>query len=438
MIIAISIKCYKNDILKNFDLTRSFLFEIINQIMNKEFILKYKISLIIALFSFIFFIGGYFVGFGNSINSFRSVTLIDTTSSDIKVEDVNMDEFWQVWKLLDSKFVSKKGKVVTTDEKIWGAISGLTNAYGDPYTVFMPPQESKIFNSDISGNFEGVGMEIGIKNSLLTVVAPLKGTPAFNAGIKTGDVIVSINGSSTDVMSVDEAVRLIRGKAGTEVNFKIFREGIKDYLNIKVARGIINIPTIDTEMKGDVFIIRLYNFYANSPDLFRGALREFVSSGKAKLIIDLRGNPGGYLDAAVDMASYFLPLGKTIVTEDFAGKADNIVYRSKGYGLFNENLKLVILIDGGSASASEILAGALQDNSLSKLVGMKSFGKGSVQELLNITGNTSLKVTVAKWLTPSGRSISDEGLIPDYEIDNTKNNPKNLDLQELKALEILK
>ncbi|MGB8816221.1 MAG: S41 family peptidase [Minisyncoccia bacterium] len=406
--------------------------------MNKEFILKYKISLIIALFSFIFFIGGYFVGFGNSINSFRSVTLIDTTSSDIKVEDVNMDEFWQVWKLLDSKFVSKKGKVVTTDEKIWGAISGLTNAYGDPYTVFMPPQESKIFNSDISGNFEGVGMEIGIKNSLLTVVAPLKGTPAFNAGIKTGDVIVSINGSSTDVMSVDEAVRLIRGKAGTEVNFKIFREGIKDYLNIKVARGIINIPTIDTEMKGDVFIIRLYNFYANSPDLFRGALREFVSSGKAKLIIDLRGNPGGYLDAAVDMASYFLPLGKTIVTEDFAGKADNIVYRSKGYGLFNENLKLVILIDGGSASASEILAGALQDNSLSKLVGMKSFGKGSVQELLNITGNTSLKVTVAKWLTPSGRSISDEGLIPDYEIDNTKNNPKNLDLQELKALEILK
>ena len=182
----------------------------------------------------------------------------------------------------------------------------------------------------------------------------------------------------------------------------------------------------------------MYNFYANSPDLFRNALRDFVSSGKAKLIIDLRGNPGGYLDAAVDMASYFLPLGKTIVTEDFGGKVDNIIYRSKGYAVFTENLKMAILIDKGSASASEILAGALQENNGVKLVGTQSFGKGSVQELLPVTSNTSLKVTVAKWLTPNGISISDGGLTPDYKVDNAVNNPKNLDLQELKAIEILK
>ena len=399
---------------------------------------RYRFTAVVAIFSVGFFLLGFFTGFGLKTNSQNSFNLIDSTSSSSKVENVNMDEFWQVWRILDSKFVSKKGTTITTDEKIWGAIQGLTNSYGDPYTVFMPPSESKIFNSDISGNFEGVGMEIGIKDGMLTVIAPLKGSPALKAGIKTGDVIISINGSSTDSMSTDEAVKIIRGNAGTEVTFKIFREGAKDYLTIKVKREVINIPTMDTEIKGDVFIIRLYNFYANSPNLFRDALREFVLSGKAKLIIDLRGNPGGYLDAAVDMASFFLPLGKTIVTEDFGGKAENIVYRSKGYSLFNENLKLAILIDGGSASASEILAGALQDNGMGKLVGTKSFGKGSVQELLSITNDTSLKVTVAKWLTPNGTSISEEGLKPDYVVDNSKNNPKDLDLQELKAIEILK
>jgi carboxyl-terminal processing protease len=406
--------------------------------IDKEKFSKYKFTAVISVFSVGFFLFGFFTGFGQKVNNLNIVSLIDSTSSSSKVENVNMDAFWQVWKLLDEKFVSKKGGIITTDEKIWGAIQGLTNAYGDPYTVFMPPSESKMFNSDISGNFEGVGMEIGIKDGVLTVISPLKGTPALKAGIKTGDVIISINGSSTDSMSVDKAVEIIRGKAGTEVTLKILREGEKDYLTIKVVRETINIPTIDTEIKNDVFIIRLYNFYANSPDLFKDALRKFILSGKAKLIIDLRGNPGGYLDAAVDMASYFLPLGKTIVIEDFGGKADNIVYRSKGYYLFNENLKLAILINKGSASASEILAGAFRDNGLAKLVGETSFGKGSVQELLSVTSNTSLKVTVAKWFTPNGTSISDEGLKPDYEVSNAKNNPKNLDLQELKAIEILK
>ena len=221
---------------------------------------------------------------------------------------------------------------------------------------------------------------------------------------------------------MDEAINMIRGNVGTTVNLVIVRAGVKDPLKISIVRGVINIPTLDTETKGDVFVIHLYNFSANSADLFRNALREFVASGKYKMIIDLRGNPGGYLDAAVDMASWYLPMGNVVVQEDHLNKTDNTIYRSKGYNIFNDKLKLVVMIDGGSASASEILAGALHDHGVATLVGTQSFGKGSVQELLDITSDTSLKVTIAKWLTPNGISISHQGLTPDVvvKLDETK------------------
>jgi carboxyl-terminal processing protease len=198
-------------------------------------------------------------------------------------------------------------------------------------------------------------------------------------------------------------------------------------------------PTVDTEKKGDVFIIRLYSFSAISPDLFRNALREFMMSGTNKLILDLRGNPGGYLEAAQDMASWFLPTGKVIVSEDFKDKSKNQVFRSKGYNIFNDKLKFVILIDGGSASASEILAGALHEHGVAKLVGAKSFGKGSVQELVDITSDTSLKVTIARWLTPNGNSISHMGIMPDVEVklDEEAYKKDRTDTQLNKALEIL-
>jgi carboxyl-terminal processing protease len=234
---------------------------------------------------------------------------------------------------------------------------------------------------------------------------------------------------------------MIRGNIGTTVNLVLVRAGVKDPLKISIIRDTINIPTLDTKtvgLGGDIFDIQLYNFSADSANLFRGALRDFVNSGESKMIIDLRGNPGGYLDAAVDMASWFLPLGDVVVQEDYLNNTDNLIYRSKGYDIFNSNLKLVVLIDNGSASASEILAGALHDHGIATLVGTQSYGKGSVQELIDITPDTSLKVTVAKWLTPNGISISHQGLAPDVPVKlDDAQLAKGVDTQLNKAIEIL-
>ncbi|MCR4280997.1 MAG: S41 family peptidase, partial [Candidatus Kaiserbacteria bacterium] len=208
---------------------------------------------------------------------------------------------------------------------------------------------------------------------------------------------------------------------------------------IKVVRDKIEVPTVTTKSRSDgIFVIQLMSFSSQSPNLFRNALREFVTSGDTKLILDLRGNPGGYLEAAVDMASWFLPSGKIIVTEDYAGHAQNIVHRSRGYDIFNENLKMVVLVDRGSASASEILADALRYYEKAKLVGDTTFGKGSVQELIDITPETALKITVARWLGPNGKQIPNTGIVPDVEVKITEAEVKaEKDPQMDKALELL-
>ncbi len=355
-----------------------------------------------------------------------------------KPKDVSFDTFWESWKILDEKFVSDDEEKTDDQSKVWGAIQGLANSFGDPYTIFMPPADSAIFESDIAGNFEGVGMEIGIKDNTLIVIAPLKNTPAEKAGMMPQDKILEIDGTSTINMSTEEAVRIIRGEKGTEVKLLIRRKGADENLEISIIRDIINIPTLDTEIKDGVFIIRLYSFTATSPNLFREALREFIEINSDKMIIDLRGNPGGYLEVANEIASWFLPMGKVVVTENYGENQADKVHSSRGYNVFNDNLKLAILINGGSASASEILAGALSEYDKATLIGTQSFGKGSVQELVKITPETSLKVTVARWLTPLGNSISHDGLTPDIEIEITVDDIKaGKDPQTDKAIEYL-
>lgn len=392
--------------------------------------LRTQVSASIFLGVLLSFGVGFYVGNGG-------ISFSHTQAS----EQVDMTSFWKVWNTVNEKFVSASTtKVVSDQDKLYGAISGLVDSLGDPYTVFFNPEEKSNFDESIEGVFEGVGMEVGIQDENLTVVAPLKGSPAEKAGIEKGDIILTIDSVDSLKMKVEEAVSLIRGTKGTVVTLGILKKGAKSPVEIKVTRDKIIVPTLDTEIIGDVFIIKLYSFGANASPEFKDAMSKFTTSKKHKLILDMRGNPGGYLDAAVDISSWFLPAGKTVVTEDFGGSKEPKVFRSKGYQFIKTNPKMVILIDEGSASASEIVAGALQDQGVAKLVGAKSFGKGSVQELVEITPDTALKVTIARWLTPNGVSISAQGLRPDvevkFDVDLFKKYQK--DTQLLKAIELLK
>ncbi len=403
----------------------------------KKWIKKINIKQTIAvvLIVIIFFAFGIYVGYRKA----PAIDKITTISNKNAPAGIGADfaPFWKVWNTINEKYPN--ASKTTDQERVYGAISGLVGSLNDPYSEFFNPDDTKMFESDISGSFSGIGMEVGIKNKILTVIAPLKNTPAYNAGIKSGDEILKIDTKMTSDMTIDEAIRLIRGDKGTTVSLTIFRPGENTPREIKVVRDIINAPTLDTELRPDgIFVIKLYSFSADSANLFRGAMKQFYESGSDKLILDLRGNPGGYLDAAVDMASWFLPSGKVVVTEDYGTNAKQDNYRSAGYNIFTDKLKFVILIDGGSASASEIFAGAMQDYGLAKLVGKQSYGKGSVQEVVNVTPDTILKVTVARWLTPKGTSISLKGLTPDYVVDFTQSdvNAKK-DPQMDKAIQLL-
>ena len=335
---------------------------------------------------------------------------------------VNLDEFWRVWSLLEQRFVSSTTTEPVSDtERVQGAISGLVKSYGDPYTVYLPPQDASFFEDEIAGNFSGVGMEVGMRDDIVTVISPLPGTPAERAGLLSGDVLIRIDGKTTEGMGTDEAVRLIRGEQGTEVVFTVFRKGDEEFREIKVIRDTITIPTSKIEIRDEVFIISLYSFNALAESEMQNALRSFVKSGKKKLLLDLRGNPGGYLESAVSIASYFLPVGKVVVRENFGNGADEQLYRSSGKVLGSSApQRLAVLVDGGSASASEILAGALAEHGVATLIGSKTFGKGSVQELIDLGDGSSLKVTIAKWLTPNGNSISGNGITPNIVIERTQ------------------
>lgn len=337
-------------------------------------------------------------------------------------DDVDLSPLWKAWHLLDEKYVpaGTSTEALTDEEKLWGAIQGLARAYGDPYTVFLPPAETEMFNEEISGLFGGVGMEIGRRDNMLMVIAPLRGTPAEAAGVLAGDYIIEINGESTENMTVDVAVKIIRGEPGTEVSLRLAREGAGEFIDVTIVREEIKIPTIETELRTDgIFVIELYNFGQTSPNDFRNAVREFLLTGSKKLVIDLRGNPGGYLEASIDISSWFLPMGKTVVREYYGDEDREVVHRSKGYNVYKPDWDVVVLVDQGSASASEIVAGALREHEVATLIGEQTFGKGSVQELVQVTPQTSLKVTIARWLTPLGVSISENGLTPDIVVPYT-------------------
>lgn len=407
-----------------------------------------------GLFIGLIFLSGFLIGNFSPINAANSVQKITSSKIDI-------DTFWKVWNILDNEFVatshrdpgsaddnrigsstatSSESDLTTEERRLFGAIKGMVDAEGDPYTTFFLPTEASSFETEIKGSFEGVGMEVGKKDNIITVISPLPGSPAEKAGVKAGDKILKIDTTVTTDMGIDTAVNLIRGKKGTEVSLSIYREGIDRPLEIKVVRDTIQLPTITKNYdKGTgIYTVKIFSFSEDVATQFSAAMLEFKKSGSKKMIIDLRGNPGGYLDAAVDISSHFIQKGKVVVSQDYGKKKDIEYLRSFGYGTIMPDVKVVVLVDGGSASASEILAGALQDYGLATLVGQKTYGKGSVQEYLKVTPTTGLKVTIARWLTPLGRSISVNGLTPDVEVKISEDDFKNkIDPQEKKAIEML-
>ena len=366
------------------------------------------------------FVSGLEIGKGSANATSLEAGLFNFLSPASKPdENADLREFWRVWNIMEEKFVSSDE---SPDEtlRIQGAIAGLVSSYGDPYTVYMPPEDATQFAEDIGGQFSGVGMEVGLRNGLVTVIAPLPESPALNAGIQSGDVITKIDGESTEKMTVDQAVRLIRGEKGTEVALTLYRENETEFIEVTIVRDTITIPTMETLVEGDTFIIRLFSFNALAESKMQEALAEFKRDGHKKLVLDLRGNPGGYLEGAVSIAGYFMPQGKVVVRESFGDNKEEQVYRTSSKQLVDVGVDdFVVLIDGGSASASEILAGALSEHGVATTIGDTTFGKGSVQELVSLPDKSAVKVTIARWLTPEGMSFSEGGLEPDVKIERT-------------------
>ncbi|PJE69602.1 MAG: hypothetical protein COU98_01200 [Candidatus Staskawiczbacteria bacterium CG10_big_fil_rev_8_21_14_0_10_38_10] len=374
-----------------------------------------------------------FIGFQSGVETGKNLVICRVCQP----EDIDFSLFWQTYNVLKEKFINLEK--FDNQKIIYGAISGMTKTLDDPYTVFYNPEETKEFEEQLSGTFEGVGMEIDIKNGQLIVIAPLEGTPAQKAGLRPGDKIIKINNLETFEMSVEEAIGLIRGPKGTEVTLTIIRDGWETAQDIKVIREVIKIPSLKWELiDNDIAYVRIYQFSENLNFEFRKKAIEILNSPAKKVILDLRNNPGGYLEVAQYVAGWFLEKNKTVVIEDFGQDKEKNIYRSEGNGEFYQ-YPTVVLINQGSASASEILAGALRDNYNAKLIGEKSFGKGSIQEQVRLEKDSSVKITVAKWLTPKGISISGVGLEPDIEVEMTDEDyQENRDPQLEKAIEFIK
>ena len=353
-------------------------------------------------------------------------------------ENIDFSLFWDAYNKLHQGFINPDA--ITDQKIIYGAISGMTKSLDDPYTEFFDPEQAKIFKQDLSGSFNGIGVEIGIKKDQLTIIAPLKGSPGERAGLKSGDQIIKIDGKNTSNMSTDQAVNMIRGKKDTKVILTIFREGWNQTKDITIIRDTIKINPIDWELKEEsIAYINIHQFNQPLSSDFKKTAFEILNSPAKKIVLDLRDNPGGYLEVAQDVTGWFLKAGQVVTIEDFGKDKKQQIFKAEGNAAFI-NYPTVILINKGSASASEILAGALRDNRNVKLIGEKSFGKGSVQEVIGLRDDSSfLKITIAKWLTPKGSLISEVGLNPDIKVELTDDDIKlKRDPQLDKAIEVVK
>lgn len=397
----------------------------------------------LAFFVAIFLLAGSFwLGYdrgkdaGSQINRSLPLTQTSVINANSTDKSVDFSLFWKVWDLLKEKYVDNSS--LDAQKLVYGAIKGMLGATGDPYTTFFDPRETKSFSQDLENSFEGIGAELGIKDEILTVIAPLEDSPAAKAGLRAGDKILKVDGKSTIDMTIDGAIDIIRGKKGTAVTLTVLHQGDQETKNISIIRETISVKSVRMEFKPDnIAYLKINKFGDGTETEFDAAANQIISRDIKGIVLDLRNNPGGFLDKAVDVASRMIPKGKVVVSEvDNAGKKD-VLYTVGGDKL--GSIPTVVLINEGSASASEILAGALRDNRGATLVGKKSFGKGSVQELINLTGNSSVKITVAKWMAPNGDYIMDKGIDPSVEVDLSLDDfNNNRDPQMDRAFEIMR
>ncbi len=347
-------------------------------------------------------------------------------------EDVDFGQFWDVWNLVKENYYRQP---VSDKDLFYGALAGMVEGAGDPYTVYFDPDQAQDFQDALSGTFSGIGAEIGLRDEMLVVVAPLEDSPAQRAGILAGDTIWAIDGTETSGMSVEEAVTMIRGEVGTQVTLTVSHDGIAEATDIVITRDTITIDSVKWEISEDgIATVSLYEFNGDTSALFNEAMNDLLSKNARGIILDLRSNPGGLLSTAIDVASAWVGYQPVVLekeqddTHSFSGVS---APRLQG-------IPTVVLVDGGSASASEIVAGALQDYGLATLVGTQTFGKGSVQDYRSLADGSAVKITIAQWYTPNGRTIHEVGITPDTIVEYTKEDADaKRDPQKEKALEIL-
>ncbi len=394
---------------------------------------KVFVGSVIAIFSFL--VGWQASSFGLLGNVFETNKSEDIVVSDKVEHDENLNLFWDIWDKLDKEYVDESK--VPSEDKIYGAIKGLVNSFEDPYTVFMTPEESKEFGENIDGKLEGIGAELTVEDKLLKIVTPMKGSPAENAGLLPGDIIYKIDEKIANDMSLFDAIMAIRGKKGTSVTLTIGRKNLDKTFDVSIIRDSIEIDSVTMEKtKSGIVYLSVNQFNEKTNEQFGKAISGMILDEPKGLIVDLRYNGGGYLSSAVELLSYLLPANTNAVEIRQRGK-ENDMMKTNGNPKLTK-VPLIVLVNEGSASASEILAGAVQDLKRGIVMGTKTYGKGSVQEVDSFEDGSSIRMTIAKWFTPNGRSVNHVGLIPDIVVELKDEDLKNKkDTQKEAAIKYL-
>ena len=408
---------------------------------NKKEAKWYKTS---KIYAYIFLLLAFFVAGMAAGTQYKepqtSEQVIQQTSEELKniffeQDEIDIDLFEEVWNLLHDEYLEKSG--IDDQDLFYGAISGMVEALGDPHTLFFNPELTKDFSQELEGSFFGIGAEIGRREGFVVIIAPLANTPADLAGLKPGDKILAVDGKDIIGMSTNEAVTYIRGDKGTEVILTIFSKGAEVPRDVSIIRDKIDIPSVIYRLEDNIAIVEITHFNDDTDERFAKVVQDVLKDNPEGIIIDVRNNPGGYLSTSVDIASYWLEPNSVVVRETFSDKRNDRDYKATKKTSLS-HLKTIVLVNEGSASASEILAGALQDYEIAEIVGMTTFGKGSVQQLMELKDDSSIKLTVARWLTPNGRTIESEGILPDYEVDFSLEDYENeIDPQLDRAKELI-